>query len=108
MDVQEGNATLLTPQVLLRLMLYTDTSQRSATQFAPDAWVDFDTAFGPTFQVGTEHQMAIVNEDRKSIPYRVVVVKAPLLEQTPHPDESGDMVPMATLYLMPAAQAAPF
>ncbi|WP_420151242.1 hypothetical protein [Spirosoma sp.] len=103
MDSSENNVIPLNPEVLLRVMLYNDTSRQSATQLAPDAWVDFDTAFGPTFQTGTEHQVSFMNDDRKSTPFRVVVTHGPLLAQQPHPVDKEVMVPVATLYLMPAA-----
>lgn len=103
MNIPIENATLLVPEVLLRLMLYTDNTQTLTTQLAPDAWVDFDTAFGPTFQAGTEHRVSLMNADRKSTPYRVVVAHPPILGQKPHPDEKDVMVPMATLYLLPTA-----
>lgn len=103
MDDQTSNVRPLIPEVLLRVMLYNDATRQSTTQLAPDAWVDFDTAFGPTFQAGTEHQVSLVNDDRKSFPFKVVVTNAPLLGQSPHPDNTNVMVPVATLYLMPAA-----
>lgn len=103
MDSSETNVIPLMPEVLLRVMLYNDSTRRSTTQLAPDAWVDFDTAFGPTFQAGTEHQVSLVNTDRKPVSYKVVVANPPLLEQGPHPDDSGKVIPIAKLYLMPAA-----
>ncbi|UFH52273.1 hypothetical protein [Spirosoma sp. KNUC1025] len=103
MNFPENNVIPLNPDVLLRVMLYNDPTQNSATQLAPDAWVDFDTAFGPTFQAGTEHQISLVNADRTSSPFRVTVTDFPLLEQKPHPDDEEIMIPVATLYLMPAA-----
>jgi hypothetical protein len=99
----ESNAFLLTPEVLLRLMLYTDQTRQTVTQFAPAAWVNFDTAFGPDFQVGTEHRVSMVNENGKLTSYKVVVDKPPFLEQMPHPDKRDMNAPTVTLYLMPAA-----
>ena len=103
MEFSESNVIPLNPDVLLRVMLFNDKTRKSATQLAPDAWVDFDTAFGPTFQAGTEHQVSLVNADRKSSPFKVVVTNAPLLEQKPHPEDAEVMIPVATMYLMPAA-----
>ena len=103
MSTLKGNATLPTPEVLLRFILYSDSSCQAVTQLAPDAWVDFNTAFGPKFQAGTEHKVSLVNPDRKLISYKVVVAKAPVLEQKPNPEETGEMIPIAMLYLMPAA-----
>lgn len=103
MDALENNVIPLNPEVLLRFMLYNDMSRQSATQLAPDAWVDFDTAFGPTFQAGTEHRISVLAADRQSVPYKVVVTNPPLLEQEPHPEHTGKIVSIATLYLLPAA-----
>ncbi|MVM35279.1 hypothetical protein GO755_34980 [Spirosoma sp. HMF4905] len=101
MNTLQSNATLLNPEVLLRLLLYKDSSQQSTTQLAPDCWIDFDTAFGPQFQVGTQHKVSVLNADRKSSPYSVVVAKSPILGQIPHPEQEQVMVPTATLYLLP-------
>ncbi|GAB2538069.1 hypothetical protein [Spirosoma aerophilum] len=98
-----SNASLLTPEVLLRLMLYTDQSRQTVTQFAPAAWINFDTAFGPDFQMGTEHRVSMVNENGKFTSYRVVVDKPPFLEHMPHPDKKEVYTPTLTLYLVPAA-----
>jgi len=104
MNMLKGNATLLKPEVLLRFMLYSNGNYQRSIQLAPDAWVDFDTAFGPDFQPGTEHKVTLLNPERKAVPYVVVVAKTPFMCQIPHPDGSGKMIPLATLYLAPAAQ----
>ena len=102
MNILNGNATASTPEVLLRFLLYKDNSYQYTTQLAPDAWVDFDTVFGPQFKTGTQHQVTLLNAGRKPTTYQVVVAKAPLLQQIPHPEEHGQQVPLAMLYLAPA------
>jgi len=102
MNILNGNATLSTPEVLMRFLLYKDSTYQYTTQFAPDAWVDFDTIFGPQFQAGTQHQITLLTDNRKPATYQVVVAKAPLLQQVPHPDQHGQQVALAMLYLAPA------
>jgi hypothetical protein len=102
MNKFKGNATILKPEVLLRFMLYSNEHQQQSIQLAPDAWVDFDTAFGPDFQTGTQHKVTLLNAERKAIPYQVVVADTPILHQIPHPDNNGRMIPLAMLYLAPA------
>ncbi|WP_460974080.1 hypothetical protein [Spirosoma migulaei] len=103
MNTLQSNATLLNPEVLLQFLLYKDSSRQATTKLAPDCWIDFDTAFGPTFQPGTEHKVSVFSPDCKPVLYKVVVARSPLLGQMPHPDQEQVMVPTATLYFLPAA-----
>ena len=97
MNTLKSNPTLLKPEVLLRFML--DTDQQADRVLAPDTWVDFDTAFGPQFQVGTEHTLTLLSPPSQERCFRVS--KPPFLEQFPSAD--GRLMPMTTLYLAPAA-----
>ncbi|QMW06769.1 hypothetical protein [Spirosoma foliorum] len=101
MDGPQSNATLLNPEVLLHLLLYTSPTQQATTQLAPACWIDFDTAFGPYFQPGTEHQVSLLTANYKSTPYKVVVASPPVLGQMPNPEQENALVPTATIYLLP-------
>ncbi|RIV24031.1 hypothetical protein DYU11_13790 [Fibrisoma montanum] len=92
----QENVSLPKPEVLLRLMLYHGISRHSATQLCPDAWTDFDTATGPTFQYGTEHTLTVFTPEPEQGCY--VVAMIPYLRHVTHPDNPGLRVPLITIY----------
>ena len=99
MNSLKTHPALLKPEVLLRFVLVTDTPTDTERPLAPDTWVDFDTAFGPQFQRGTEHTLTLLSPPNQATAFRVT--KTPFLEQVSY--KNGKVVPMTTLYLAPAA-----
>jgi hypothetical protein len=104
MDVIKSNLTLLKPEVLLRFRLCTDAEHPTDMPLSPDTWVDFDTAFGPHFQSGTEHHLLRLGPECPDNWY--VVAKEPYLNQTTHPNYGDKKLLMATLYLKPVDATA--
>lgn len=99
MNALKTHPALLKPEVLLRFVLATDAVSATEETIAPDTWVDFDTAFGPQFQRGTEHTLTLLSPPNQAIAYRVT--KTPFLKQVAY--KNGRVIPMTTLYLAPAA-----
>ncbi|GAB3951183.1 hypothetical protein GCM10028805_30790 [Spirosoma harenae] len=99
MNTQKHHPTLLKPEVLLRVML-DDNFEPAYPQslLAPDTWIDFDTAFGPQYQSGTEHMLTLLNPPIQAINYRVA--KTPILAQ--FRSKNGKLIPMAMIYMAPA------
>jgi len=102
MNTLKSNPTLLKPEVLLQFRLCPDANHPTDTPLAPDAWVDFDTAFGPQFQLGTEHNLIGLSPERQA--HRYVVAKTPFLHQIPAPPGLPvEKISLATLYLEPVS-----
>lgn len=99
MNSQTHHPTLLKHEVLLRVMLDSDFLPVSAdSMLTPDTWIDFDTAFGPQFQLGTEHTLTLLTPPSQPTCYRVA--KTPMLAQ--FRSKNGKLMPMAMIYMAPA------
>ncbi|MBC3786346.1 hypothetical protein [Spirosoma utsteinense] len=89
--------TAISPQALVRFMLYTDADRQSAQRIGAAIWMDFDTLFGPAYACGTEHELIFPEIDNAM--HRYVVAMPPYGRKIPHPNGSDRQVLLVTLYL---------
>ncbi|QKZ12927.1 hypothetical protein [Spirosoma sp. KUDC1026] len=102
MSIFQGNAILVKPEVLLRFVLFEQGNRDQRSVLGPDTWIDFETAFGTTFQFRTEHELTFPDQARAN--GRYVVAAVPFMQPVAHPNGSGVRVPLMTLYLVEASQ----
>jgi hypothetical protein len=98
MSIFQGNAILAKPEVLLSFVVYEEGDRDKARVLGPDTWIDFETAFGNTFQFKTEHELTF--PDHPQANGRYVVAAVPFMQPVAHPNGSGVRVPQMTLYLV--------
>jgi hypothetical protein len=97
----QGNAILTKPEVLLRFMKYEQGDRDQSNALGPDTWIDFETAFGATFQFRTEHDLTFPEHPQAN--GRYVVAAVPFMQPIAHPNGSDIRVPLMTLYLVEAS-----
>ncbi|MFD2933450.1 hypothetical protein [Spirosoma flavum] len=91
----------ISPQALIRYMLYTDVNRRRATQVGSDAWVDLTTILGNKYDYGTKHEIMFSEIDDE--PNQYIVAMIPYIRQVPHPEKEDELIPLRFVYLASAA-----
>ncbi len=96
----ESNTTLLTPQVLVRFKLYTDSNRTAARSIGAPVWMDAQTVFGPGFDYGSAHEFTFLEQGGQ--PSRYMVAMPPFVRTIDRPGHCNDLDILVTIYLAPA------
>lgn len=91
----ESNARMITPEVLLRFMLYTSPTRTNAIPVTSDMWVDRQMAFGNAYDPGTNHQFKVINQSGETKNY--VVAMLPLIRRVTDPRRPGKQTVHVTI-----------